>query len=177
MIDRRSEVPTWAYINAQILQEARAAGLLAPAIARVEAHYGLASGSLNLENSAFLLSLLYCLIVVPKELWVRSGTLPGSIAAMDAQPIVDLFSINVRPPHFEGNPLYVLLHKLRNSISHVRFSIADDNHVTFWDQLNEKAPVNFQASISLRDLMRFLSTVGPLLANLRHAKTVDRGGT
>jgi hypothetical protein len=168
MVDRRSEVPTWAYINAQILQEARATGILVPAIARGENSYGLAPGSLNLENSAFRLSLLYCLIVVPKELWLNSATLPASLAMVESQPILGLFSVEVKPPEFDGNPLQILLRRLRNSISHVRFSIGDDNRLAFWDQRNDNAPVNFRASISLPDLMRFLSTIGPALANLRH---------
>jgi hypothetical protein len=171
MTDQRSDVPMWAWLNGQIIQEAFAAGELAPAIARVEKQYAVSPGTFSVENVGYLLSLLYCLIVVPKQLWLQTS-LPPELASLDPQPILDLFRITQGSQNFDTNPLYRLLRHLRNSIAHVRFSIDDSNRLMFWDQYSDNHSIEFKASISLSDLMKFLSRIGPLLANLRNAPTV-----
>ncbi len=60
---------------------------------------------------------------------------------------------------------------LRNAISHVRFSTADDGVFTFWDQRRNSADRHFQASVPLAPMQEFLSKVGATLANLRNRAT------
>jgi len=174
MIDRRSEIPTWAFINAQIVQDAHRSGALAQSIRRVEEGYQLPPGSLTPINSAYAVSLLYCLVVVPKELWLRDGP-PPELAALDQSSVLSLVTVTQRSRQFDAAPFYGLLRHLRNALSHVRFEIADDGEFSFWDQPTATSPPNFRATMSQSALERFLSTVGPALANLRdqpaHART------
>lgn len=172
MADHRDDVPAWAYINAQIIQEAETTGALATAIASVERRHGFPPHTLSLRNSAFVLSLLYCMLVIPEHLWARDA-LPPELASLDPQPILDLFSITLKPQRFDEKPLYWLLRRLRNSVAHARFAIYDSGEITFWDQKNNNTPKDFEAAVSPDSLGRFLSTVGVALANLRSLKRVN----
>jgi hypothetical protein len=118
-------------------------------------------------NSAYLVSLLYCLIVVPRELWLKDTENP-SIANLDSSSVLGLFSITIRPIKFDASPVLALLRHLRNALAHARFSIDKSGNFIFWDQENERSPRNFQAAISTQDLEAFLSSVGATLANLRN---------
>jgi hypothetical protein len=166
MIDKRKEIPAWAFINMQIIQDANSSGMLLPSIRRVEEGYQLPPNSLVVINSAYLLSLLYCLIVVPKELWLRDKHHPF-FARINPDDLLGLFVIKQKSPDFDSEPVYNFLRHLRNAISHVRFSIGEDEVFTFWDQRYESSLRHFEASASRRSMEIFLSTVGSLLANLR----------
>ena len=166
MIDKRKEIPTLASINAQIIQDADSSGMLLPSIRRVEEGYQLLPNSLVVINSAYLVSLLYCLIVVPKELWLRDKHHP-LFARISPDDLLGLFVIKQKSSDFDSEPVYNFLRHFRNAISHVRFSIGEDGVFTFWDQKNDSSPWNFEASASERSTEIFLSTVGSLLANLR----------
>jgi len=172
MTDHRADAPTWAFLNAQIIQEAEATGALKLAIANVEQRHGLPSGSLSLRNSAFVLSLLYCMLVIPKEIWARDA-LPPELASLDPHPILALFSVTLKPSKFDEEPFHTLLRRLRNSVAHARFAIDDSGKITFWDQRNDSTPKDFEASITSDSLSLFLSTVGVALSNFRHPKRVN----
>ena len=73
MKDLRIEVPTWAFINAQIIQRANMKRDLNKAIGHVEKQYNSAPYSLSTMNSAYVISLLYCLVLIPKELWLNKN--------------------------------------------------------------------------------------------------------
>jgi hypothetical protein len=169
MSDPMTEIPSLAYINAQIIQSAFSAGELAAATDRVESYYGLPSHSLKVMNPAYLISLLYCLIVVPKQLWLGNG-LPLSLVTLDARSVLSQVDISIRPPDFDKDLMFQFLRRLRNAIAHVRFSISNEGQITFWDQPGEQSPRCFQASMSLEALGEFLSIVGPALANLRNVR-------
>ncbi|MBX3037259.1 MAG: hypothetical protein KF758_10135 [Anaerolineales bacterium] len=173
MTDYVKQIPAWAYINFQIFQDAREQGNLKDSISRVEKMYKLPYGSLDIENSAYIISLLYCLIVVPKELRYRDG-LSKFLEETKLSPITNLFSISIKPDKFDEDPLFELIYHLRNSISHVRFSIDEIDEkrrkFIFWDKKHENAPINFECSIELPGLMMFLSIIGQALANFVNQK-------
>jgi HEPN pEK499 p136 len=163
--DRRSEVPVWAFLNAQIVQEAFRSGDLTKAIWRIEESYGLPPNSLPIINLAHVVSLLYCLIVVPKELWA-TDKLPAALSKINANWLFGLTSITVKSPNFDQDPVSRFFRHLRNAIAHVRFEINARGDFTFWDQKNANSTQNFRAAFTQTNLEQFLSTVGPALANL-----------
>jgi hypothetical protein len=132
MMDVRSEIPALAFINAQIIQDAVQTGALVEPTRRVENMYGLPWGSLRILNPAYLLSLLYCLIVVPKEFWLHDESHPV-FARIDQDRLLGLVSVMLKTTTFDENPCYRLLRHLRNAVAHVRFTISE-NDFTFWDQ-------------------------------------------
>lgn len=162
-MDKRIEIPSWAYINAQVLQHAHRSHNLSESVSYVEGHYGLSPHSLSIMNPAYFISLLYCLIVVPRELWLKRIPTPRSIADLNKDSVLNLFSIQTK----EQKSVFELLRHLRNALAHVRFSIDEHGGFTFWDQKEDQSEIHFKADISLGNMEIFLSSVGAALANLR----------
>jgi hypothetical protein len=138
---------------------------LAKATWRIEGYYGLPPGSLRVINLAHVLSLLYCLIVVPKELWA-TDKFPDALSKIDANWLLGLVSITLKPPDFDQDPVNRFFRHLRNAIAHVRFQVDDRGNFSFWDQKNENATPHFRARFTQTGLEQFLSRIGPALANL-----------
>jgi len=159
------KIPAIAYIEAQILHRASAQNLLAPSVRSVEAEYGLQQGSLG--SGVFLetriLSLLYTLIVVPKELWNLSKThsIYGQIETSWSLETVDVITDQ---SHWEV-PVYKFVHHLRNAMAHANFKFKGGSF-EFWDQYKNK-PETYRAKLSVQVMQQFLEVVGSLLANLK----------
>jgi hypothetical protein len=169
MTDHRKEIPAWAFINAQIAQLAVHTEDFRRCVRRVEEQYGLHSGALNnFISPAYLASLLYCLIVVPKEVWVLSEN-HDIYSKIDKAWLLTVFAIDKADEQFGTHPVYYLLRHLRNAVAHVHFSVEDDGRFVFWDQKSKDSSPYFRASISSEALGEFLSKVGALMANLRVA--------
>jgi len=167
--DYREEIPSWAFINAQIAQLAVHTKDFRRCVRQVEKQYGCSLGSFNFINSAYLVSLLYCLIVVPKEVWPLSEN-HDVYGRIDKNWLMSVVTIDQAETRFDTHPVYYFVHHLRNAVAHANFSITDDGRFAFWDQKNKAVSPYFRASMSIDDLQKFLSKVGPLLANLRAAR-------
>ncbi len=160
------KIPALGYIEAQILHRASAQGLLAPAVGSVEREYGLQPGSLG--SGVFLetriLSLLYLLIVVPKEFWSLSNNhqIYGRINESWSLEMVSIAVCNSR----WQDPIYRFIHHLRNAMAHANFEFKNGNF-EFWDQ-NKNAPETYRATLSTAAMQQFLEVVGSLLANLKN---------
>lgn len=163
------KIPGIAYIEAQILHRASAQRLLAPAVRSVEAEYGLQPGSLG--NGVFLetriLSLLYLLIVVPKEFWNLSQNHPiyGRIKESWSPERVTV----VEDRSSWQEPTYRFVHHLRNAIAHANFEFKSGKF-EFWDQPKNK-PETYRAILPTTEMQQFLEVVGSLLANLKNEGT------
>lgn len=159
------KIPKEAYIEAQILHRASAKGLLAPIVRSVETEYGLQLGSLG--SGVFLetrtLSLLYLLIVVPKEF----GNLNNNHQIYDKinkSWSIEMVSITVSNSHWQ-DPIYRFIHHLRNAVAHANFEFKS-GVFEFWDQ-NRNNLETYRATLSTGAMEQFLETVGSLLANLK----------
>ena len=157
MTDHRKNIPALAYMNAQVLQQAE----LSKCIESIENKYDIPKGSFNIINSAYIVSLLYCLIVVPKELFVKEKIV--SNISQSESKILGYFR-NIEKCHdFDSNPIFHLIRHIRNSLAHVKFSIDDNGAFTFTDG-------EFNAVIDMNGLQGLLSSLGADLANLRNVK-------
>ncbi len=160
------KIPAIAYIEAQILHRASGQGLLAPAVQAVETEYGLSSGSLG--GGVFLetriISLLYCLIIVPKEFW---GLSKGHSIYSQVEERWSLDNVNIKTDksHWK-EPIYKFIHHLRNAMAHANFEFKS-GHFEFWDQYKAK-PETYRASLSTVEMQQFLEAVGSLLANIKN---------
>lgn len=172
MHDHRLDVPSWAFTNGQIAREAVLSGDLARSVRSVEIEYGLNEGALRFINPAHLASLLYCLIVVPKEVWLLSEN-HSVYDSIEREWMVAVFAIEQDDNgDMAKHPVYYLIHHLRNAVAHANFSIENDGQFKFWDQKTKTSPVYFRASITEKCLYEFLEKVGALLANLRNVPTI-----
>ena len=158
------EIPQRAFINAQIVQEAQRTGNWAGAVKSICGLYGLSE--YEHMNQAYVASLLYCLLVVPKEIWIEKDKAHPVLRKIDENQLRERFQILVRKdPEFDVDFKYNLLHKLRNSVAHANYEIDDNMNFTFWNE--SQGNENFRCTVTANNLMSFLSEVGSLLANLR----------
>ena len=162
----QNEIPRLAYIEAQILHRAAAAGALTESVRAVERDYNLAHGSLG--NGVFLqsrvLTLLYCLVVVPKEVWASNAGHPVYTRVSSNWTVPD-GAVTRRREDDKGPPTYDFVRHLRNAVSHARFSFHDGSF-HFWDQRTNEQEPSFRATLTVKQIEKFLETVGAILANL-----------
>jgi hypothetical protein len=158
------EIPQRAFINAQIVQEAQRTGNWAEAVNSICALYELAG--YEYMNQAHVASLLYCLLIVPKEIWIGKDKAHSVLNKIDEKKLRESFQIQLRKdPDFDSDFKYNLLHKLRNSVAHANYEIDENMDFTFWNEL--AGNITFRCKVTAAKLMLFLSEVGAVLANLR----------
>jgi hypothetical protein len=162
-----NEIPQRAFINAQIIQEVQRTGNWAAAVRSICTLYELQN--YEYSNQAHIASLLYCLLVIPKEIWIKKNKAHTVFNAINKKLLRDSFKIvTIKDQDFESNFTYNLLHKLRNSVAHANFNVDEQMNFTFWNESNRGE--TFRAIVTRDNLMLFISHVGSALANLR-AKT------
>ncbi len=160
------KIPAIAYIEAQILHRANAQGALAPSARSVETEYGLQQGSLGsgVFQETRILSLLYSLIVVPKEFWNLNKNHPVYVQIKESW---SLETVNIITDQGQWEePIYGFVHHLRNAIAHANFEFKSGNF-EFWNQHNNN-PETYRAKLSMQAIQHFLEVAGSLLANLRN---------
>lgn len=163
------QIPALTYIEAQILHRASAKGLLLPAVQSVEAEYGLKPGSLG--GGIFLetrtISLLYLLILIPKEFWCLGEKDPVYERISTAW---SMKTTNIKTDRSNWHdPIYRFIHHLRNAVAHANFFF-DGSNFKFWDEHNNQE--KFRAVLSISSIQQFLEVVGSILANLRNERTI-----
>ncbi len=162
MNDFRSQIPQSAFINAQVIHDAMVDYDLERSLTQWSEHYKIPKW--NLINPAHVASLLYCLIVVPKELWDPPSNDDVFVQIGKYRPL-DLFTVRRWTQPANENCIRDFLRHLRNAISHVRFTVDGKHNFEFWDE--RQRVENYRVSITRDKLARFLSIVGHQLANLR----------
>jgi hypothetical protein len=160
------KVPTLAAINHMTLMRAASTDQYQRCLRIVEQECNMPRGSLEPINFAHTISLLYCLIVIPKEVW---RPVPDHEIYQDVQRerLCDHFAIEFSPNSFYENPSYHLIHHLRNAVAHARFSLDQNRFFTFWDQKSEQAEPHFRASVPLDNLGVVLAFLAKLFDRLR----------
>lgn len=164
MTNFRDEIPQRAYINTEVLQLAEQTADFQDCLRQVETKYGLAA--YTVINPAHVVALLYCLIVVPKELWLTQESKQLHVRLAKLQP-ERLFELEHVDATFSERPAAELIRHLRNSVAHADFSVDRNGQFRFFDRSKQDAEPRFIASITLENMERFLTIVGSQLANAR----------
>jgi hypothetical protein len=155
-------IPRFAYIEAQILHRAARLGSLNFTARLVEVEYKIPPGTLG--NGIFFqtrtLSLLYLLIVLPKEYWVLKEAAP-IYSKIEKSWSINNVKIVIDINDFK-NPVYAFIHHLRNAVAHAHFEFVDNTFV-FWNQRNKQT--TYKAEVSFSAMESFLEVVGSLMAN------------
>jgi hypothetical protein len=162
--DYRNEIPVRAFVNALIIDEILDDPAFASAISRSMAKVGVPEAEYQFKNPAYLAGLLYCLVVVPKEVWIGSENHPLFLQKL-AQDVYRLFNVELCPSDRVGSVHY-LLTSLRNSLSHANFAVNEAQGFVFWDHYRRQPP-HWRASIDNGALMSFISAFGHLADRLR----------
>ena len=157
-----AEIPQRAFINAQIIQLVHGSVAFQSAAHEVSSGYGIRDYQF-MNNPAYVASLLYCLLVVPRQLFVEGNEIFWDSQVPPAT-IGSHFVIKTAAPEIlEKSSQF--LRRLRNSVAHARFEVDEDLMFVFRDGRNNV--VDFEVQAPADRLMAFLSDVGSKLANLR----------
>jgi len=155
-------IPRVAYVEAQVLHCAGRKGLLAPCVRAVESEHGLEPGYLGtgIFFETRVLSLLYCLIVVPKEFWSL-----GPAHAVYGQ-IADQWSVGEAAIRVDRSrwrdPTYRFIHHLRNAVAHANLEFRE-RAFEFWDKNGGEE--KYRAVLSETAMQQFLAVVGSLMSS------------
>jgi hypothetical protein len=170
MNDLRTEIPRRAFINAQIMQLVVNTSEFRNCVLQVFTNYDLPEMALDYEfkGPSYVASLLYCLIVVPKEIWSLHENDEVYKLLKRERPL-ELFQVSLKDQAFDKNPTYQLIRRLRNSVAHADYEVTSNMGFVFYDRRNKMQQPNFIATASIEALSTFLSRIGAILANLsRH---------
>jgi hypothetical protein len=110
-----------------------------------------------LKNQGTAISLLYMLLVVPRELWERT---PANNQIRF--PFVTKKRFNFQSDENVSNDEFIKL--MRNSIAHANFDMNENGEYTFWNE-RKNGERNFKVKISHRNLFLFISEVGKYFIN------------
>ena len=157
------DIPQSAFINAEIRQAALPTGDFQQAMQDVVKKYGLTD--YTYMNPAYCVSLLYCLIVVPKELFVKRNA-KAINSRLPVHDITELVNVVLDKDSAEDDSEF-FLRRLRNSIAHVNYEVDKSMTFTFKDKRPGEKDWKFIVTIEATNFMKFISLIGALLANLR----------
>jgi len=160
----RFNIPAFAYIEAQIIHTASNQKALEPTVRQIESKYGLKSGVLGsgIFIETRILSLLYLLIVVPKEYWSLDAN-HDIYKQISTSWQMDKVIIITDIASEKYSTAYSFVHHLRNAVSHANFKF-ELNRFEFWN-INKKEIETYRAALNLDALQQFLETVGASFAN------------
>jgi hypothetical protein len=155
----KNDIPKKAFLDAQILLHPRMRSIRGEIASSLERAYDLPIGALGDGNflEVRVLSLLYLLIVYPKEFWELE---PNSPQLARLEDVFDLSAMNVEwgRRKFPEHGHYELIHRVRNAVSHARVTFSESG--IFLTDRN-----GFKLSLSVDEMSCFLSSVGAFLAN------------
>jgi hypothetical protein len=165
MSDLRNEIPQRAFINAQILQQAALTPDFQAAVQQVAKVYGLIQ--YEFMNPAYVASLLYCLLVLPREVFASDDQNALLLdRALPAALVASFFDVDTISEDAQ-NRSSQFIRRLRNSVAHARFTVDNDMNFRFTDRSPRDQADTFIVRASAAMIINFLSHVGSFLANLR----------
>lgn len=165
----RHEIPIRSFVNAKVIDYAVEDDSFLRCQRRALDDFGCdQSMEYQFKNPAYIAGMLYCLVVVPKELWLQPQN-HQVYNILQQNSVVELFEIINKDKRFDQDPTYYLIHHLRNSVAHASFRVNQSQDFVFTDSRNKNGPVDWEARITNKNLFVFLSKIGQQSDELRKA--------
>lgn len=165
-VHMNKEIPQWSWYNGQFLfaidDALNTCGdeiTVKKFMEEFKEKHGLTNFPFNLKNQGAVISLLYTLLVVPREIWEpKKGN--GTAFAFTTRP---KFTITIGQDLCSD--VWEFLRLMRNSVGHANFNIDINNaEYKFWN-MTPSGNRNFEAIINHCDLGEFLSEIGKYYIN------------
>lgn len=150
-------IPFVAYLNYVFIDKLAQNDVFKSGETEIAERFGVSGYFYN--NEAETISRLYCLLVVPKEVWGSNQKYAELLGTIDESNTLNLFSF-IRRRKID---LKYTLRSLRNAISHAHF-ISERNGFTFWDVY--KGDEHFRVFISHQNLNSLIAEIGLKFAQL-----------
>jgi len=153
-----------AALNAEIISIAQKNGDLEKATIEMKTRRGFPPDfDYSVKDNSWIASLLYCFLVVPKELFDKHGK--NEIFNTDEiKRMVELFTIIRGTNEHRKDPM-AFIRALRNSVAHVHFTCDEGLNFTFKDKKATVDSFHFEATISKENLLTFLAYYGAFMAD------------
>jgi len=166
------QVPTMCWVNVAIIDRLRYTDAFKKCCRDVSRNAGFVPPTPETEwpfmNLSWGAYMMYCLLVVPKELYELPNNDSFFKGLLDQQAMRS-FTVNKERFKFEIDPSYHLS-CLRNAVSHVHFRIDQQGKLTFWDHPPRKPDKRrWEVEIEHNDLIKFLH----IMADAAHRYYVD----
>lgn len=159
MKDLRRQIPLCSFLNGVIVPRIDPLDDVRRECSDVMRLLDRPSFEYSLMNAANIAGMLYCLLVVPRELF--DGPQDTAVfAAVRDEGLSRRFQVVRSDARYDADPEGQLLRRLRNAVSHANFAIWDDDLFDFWDQRPGAQSREWEARISRVDLLLVLSKLG-----------------
>jgi hypothetical protein len=172
----KEQIPYWGWFNGVFLHDFEDAVGKNPNMTIVQYYESFRAKHLNgqkfpLKNQGLTISMLYMVMVIPRELWEKDKNKRSQFPFRTKGK----FKILVGSPKDNWD----FLRLFRNAIAHANFDWALDGTYSFWN-LDNKGVMNFKVTILHSDLFTFITEVGkyylenisPLWRSTRHSPAV-----
>jgi hypothetical protein len=157
----KNEIARWGWYNGLFMHEFQELLEVNPSATIQAFHTDFRKDFLNgiefpLKNQGLVISMLYMVLVIPRELWEK-------------EKIETNFKFNTKN-HFTfiipENDIdnWDFLSMMRNAISHANFDMTDDGIYSFWNISSDKN-INFKVTICHCKLFEFINEVGKYYIN------------
>ncbi len=158
----RLDIPARAFINAKLISLVQDGASLSNAKQHLLPEIGLPKEEIygyRLDDPAMVISLLYCMIVVPRELL----SLPENhqIYREFDEKRIAAHSPAIDPPVDSYNLIWCL----RNSLAHALFSISVKHGQASYEFHTERKPILKSAEIGHAALLNLINVVGKSFTN------------
>ena len=158
-LPRRLQIPIGCALNVLIIGELKRTDIFKEKCIEVPLKIGATPPVKGEEWPFFNLSwgsyMMYCLIVVPKEIFDLSKE--DEFYQFENKDILQSFEFKKRneKSSFDQDPKHHL-RKLRNAISHVHYEIDDNDILTLWDTYPNSGKINWEVRIGHSEMLTFL---------------------
>lgn len=158
MEDRRAQIPTMCSVNVSIIDRLSQSKEFVQKCIEVPVELGFGHPDPGepwpFMNPSWAAYMMYCLLVVPKELYQLPKNDPF-YADLQKKDVFSNFDVKLQRKSFSDDPQYHFA-SLRNAISHVNYQI-DQSTFNFWDHPPRKPNErHWEVSVEESDLMAFL---------------------
>jgi len=157
----REEIPKWAWYNGMFLFKF-AESLENQDRQDIRGFYDSFRGEyLNgidfpLKNQGVSISLLYMLLVVPREMWENQRN-QGTQFQFNSRNIFE-FEVG------HGYEAWDFIRCMRNSVAHANFDMNQEGLYAFWNE-RENGEINFKVKVTHSNLFRFITEIGQYYIN------------
>jgi hypothetical protein len=174
-----NQIPLGCALNVAIINEALSTNDLNRARIEIPLQYNIIPPEEGepwpLVNMSWYAYMLYCLLVVPKEMYENIPSEDPIYRHYIQIRLMSNFDIKKEKKEFKSDPKYHF-RSLRNSVSHLNYTLKSSNIFHMWDHppgVSEKQNWHWEVSISLEKLHIFLGEIAD--STLRIYNEVESG--
>lgn len=167
-MDFRHEIVTGALLNGVVIKSIDQTAEVRVAISKVVSPPDSAR-QYSLMNMAHVAGLMYCLLVVPRELALEAGDpmYDGLLGKFAARRLDTYFNVTISDDKYKNNPSRRIIPNLRHAVAHVNFQYdLKNDELIFWNcESNDRTKRIWEAACTREQLLEVLTVVGNVLSN------------